>query len=71
MSCGIGRRHGLGPTLLWLQHRPAATALIKPLAWEPPYATGVALERQKTHTHQKKRRKEKENKRWQWEREGV
>ena len=28
--------------------RPAATALIGPLAWEPPYATGVALKRQKT-----------------------
>ena len=25
--------------------RPAATALISPLAWEPPYATGVALKK--------------------------
>ena len=24
--------------LLWLRRRPAATALIRPLAWEPPYA---------------------------------
>ena len=23
-------------------HRPAATALIIPLAWEPPYVAGVA-----------------------------
>ena len=30
--------------------RLAATALIRPLAWEPPYATGEALKRQK-HTH--------------------
>ena len=26
------------PPLLWLWCRPAATALIRPLAWEPPYA---------------------------------
>ena len=26
----------------------AATDQIRPLAWEPPYATGVALKRQKT-----------------------
>ena len=25
--------------LLW--HRPAATALITPLTWKPPYAAGV------------------------------
>ena len=24
-----------------------ATALIRPLAWEPPYATGAALEKEK------------------------
>ena len=34
--------------LLWLWHRLAATALIRPLAWEPPYAVGAALKRQKT-----------------------
>ena len=27
--------------------RPAAVAPIRPLAWEPPYATGVALEKTK------------------------
>ena len=32
------------PALLWLWWRPAAVALIKPLAWEPPYATGGALQ---------------------------
>ena len=31
--------------LLWLRCRPAATAPIGPLAWEPPYAVGVALKR--------------------------
>ena len=28
------------PALLRLWHRPVATALIRPLAWEPPYAPG-------------------------------
>ena len=28
--------------------RSAATALIRPLAWKPPHAEGVALKRQKT-----------------------
>ena len=35
----------LGPVLLWLWHRPAATVQIRPLAWEPPYAANVALEK--------------------------
>ena len=47
VSCGVGRRHGSDPTLLWLWHRPVATAPIGPLAWEPPYAVGVALEKAK------------------------
>ena len=47
MSCGIGYRRGPDPALLWLWCRPAATALIGPLAWEPPYAMGVALKIQK------------------------
>ena len=34
--------------LLWLWCRPAAMAPIRPLVWEPPYATGAALEREKT-----------------------
>ena len=42
---GVGQRHGSDPTLLWLWPRPVATALIRPLAWEPPYAAGVALEK--------------------------
>ena len=43
--------------MLWLWHRPEATALIRPLAWEPPYAGGTALERQKTKDKKKKKRK--------------
>ena len=33
--------------LLWLWRRPVATALIRPLVWEPPYASGAALEKTK------------------------
>ena len=33
--------------LLWLWHRLAATAPIRPLAWEPPYAMGADLEKAK------------------------
>ena len=33
--------------LLRLWHRPAATAPMRPLVWEPPYATGAALRKQK------------------------
>ena len=47
MSSGVGRRQGSNPALLWLWHRLAVTAWIRPLAWEPPYATGVALEKKK------------------------
>ena len=37
VSCRVGHRHCLDPTLLWLWCRPAAAALIPPLAWELPY----------------------------------
>ena len=36
---------GLDPVSLWLWHRPAAAALIWPIDWELPYATGVAIKR--------------------------
>ena len=55
MSCGVGRRHGSDLALLWLWCRPAAVAPIRPLVWEPPYAVGVALKRQKTKKHKKQR----------------
>ena len=42
MSCGVVCRRGSDPVLLLLWCRPAATALIRPLAWEPPYAPGAA-----------------------------
>ena len=37
--------------MLWLWRRPAATALIRTLPWEPPYATGTALKGQKTNNN--------------------
>ena len=43
MSCGVGCRLGLDSELLWLWYRPAAAALIRPLAWEIPYASSLAL----------------------------
>ena len=56
MSCGVGCRRGSDPAWLWLWCRPAATAPIRPLAWEPPYAVGAALEKAK-RTPPKKERK--------------
>ena len=47
MSCGVGRSHGWDLALLWLWCKPAAVAPIQPLAWELPYAVGVALKRKK------------------------
>ena len=47
MSCGVGRRHGSNPKLLWLWRRLVAAAPIGPLAWELPYAAGVAQENAK------------------------
>ena len=47
MSCGVGCICGLDPMWLWLWHRLAAVTPIQLLAWEPPYATGAALKRQK------------------------
>ena len=50
MSYAVGCRCGSDLSLLWLWHKLAAAAPIQILAWELPYATGVAL---------KKRRKKK------------
>ena len=35
------------PALLGLWCRPEATTPIQPLAWEPPYGVGAALEKKK------------------------
>ena len=44
----------MDPTLLWGWCRLAAVALIRHLGWEPPYAVGIALNRQKTKRKRKK-----------------
>ena len=49
MNCGVGHRRCLDPELLW--YRPVAMALIGTLAWEPPYAVGAALKRQKNNNN--------------------
>ena len=64
MSCGVGRRCGLDPVLVWLWCRLAATAPVRPLAWEPPCATGTALKRQK----KKKKKKFFFRERMNWKR---
>ena len=57
-NSGVGLRHGSDLELLWLWPRPAATALIGHLAWEPPYAVDAALK-----SGGKKREREKMGKR--------
>jgi len=48
VSCGVSRRCGSDLAWLWLWRRLAATAPIRPLAWEAPYAVGAALKDKKT-----------------------
>ena len=69
MSDGVGPRCSSDLVLLWLWRRPAATALIRPQAWEPPYAAGAAVEKakipkkkKKTNKKQKKQNQNQENK---------
>ena len=64
MSCGVGHRRGSDSVLLRLWCRPAVTAQIRPLAWEPPHATDLALK------SQKERKKEGKKKGREGEREG-
>ena len=46
MGCSVGRRFGLDVALLW----PAAAASIRPLTWELPYASDVALKQTNKQT---------------------
>ena len=48
-------------TVVWLWCRLAATALVRPLAWELPYVVGVALKSKKQEQNQKKKKKKKNN----------
>ena len=54
MSCGIDHRCGSDPALMWLWRNPVETALIPPLAWEPPYASGATQEKAKKQIKKKK-----------------
>ena len=58
VNCGVGCRDGSDPALLWLCCGPAATAPIRSLAWEPPYAMGAALKK-KPKKKKKERKKER------------
>ena len=54
MSSGVGCRRGRDPAFLRLWCRPATAALIQPLVWELPYATGAALGRKEGRKERKK-----------------
>ena len=54
MSCGVGRRRSLDMVLLWQCRKLVAAALIRPLAWKLPYATGAII-----YLNKKEERKEK------------
>ena len=49
MSCGVDRRRGSGPKLLWLGCRLVAVALIRLLACELPYVMGAAIKEKKKY----------------------
>ena len=52
MSCAVGCRRSSDLAWLWLWGKLAAVALIRPLAWELPYAVVVALKKTKQKTNQ-------------------
>ena len=51
MSYGAGHRCSSDLALLWLWHRPEATAPVRPLAWEPPYAGGCSTKKTKANIY--------------------
>ena len=57
VATGLRHRHSSDLAWLWLWHRPAATAPIRPLAWERSYISGAVQEMAK---RQKKKKKEEE-----------
>ena len=53
MSCGVGPGCSSDPELLWLWSRLAASAQIRSLAWELPFALGATLKVQNKKNKQK------------------
>ena len=58
MSCGVVCRCSSDLVLLWLWRRLAAVVLIRPLAWELPYATCAAKERKEEREKETKKENE-------------
>ena len=56
MSCGCRLQTRLRSDVAVALARPVATALIRPLAWKPPYAMGVAIAKTKRQKEKKKRK---------------
>ena len=56
MNCGVGHSCSSDLVLLQLWHGMAAVAPIRPLAWELPYASDVALKKAKKAKKKKKER---------------
>ena len=61
MSLDVVCRHGSDLVLLWLWCTLAATAQIRPLAWESPHATSSALKKQKEQQQQQQKDKYKKS----------
>ena len=57
VSPGMGHRCGSNPKFLWLWCRLAVAALIWPLAWDLPYATGVCPIKQNKNKNKNKNNK--------------
>ena len=59
MSCGVGHRHGSDLALLWLWHRLAAVAPMRPLDWEPGNLRMLQVWTSKDKKEKKKKKKKK------------
>ena len=55
MSYNVGHRRGSYLALQWLWRRPADAAAVQPLAWEIPFASGLALKRKEKERKGKKK----------------
>ena len=67
MSYNVGRRRGSDLALLWLWCKRAATVPIQSLAWEPPYAAGMALKRERKKRKRANKKKINKGTKCLWE----